>query len=245
MNKMRKIAPLLLAALFWPLACFAAISQDTFGNYSDTSGTTNTATITIAGTNRYAVGLVAAYSCGGGVQGNVSTFTADGNTLTLLEKQVYDLGGGCFSNSEIWGIVAPPTGSTDFVVTYDRSMNSIIGTVVSLNGVKQTGQPDAAVDTTADPTMCTDPVLTNIVTDSVGAWIFDVLYPSGGTVGAPGAGQTEYFTGLTSRKVGTTATTYAMTWAFTGCNAGLHPMVSIAEATVPPSPSQMGGVIDA
>lgn len=93
-----------------------------------------TGTHTVAGSNRL---LLACFlSVGGDV---ITAVTYNGAAMSALKKGAND---GAFGMLQIWGLLAPSTGSNTFTVTF--SAGTVFLIALSYTGVAQSGLPDAS-----------------------------------------------------------------------------------------------------
>lgn len=107
---------------------FDASSSGSFGSSPDTW------THTCSGSDR--ILFVAVFS-----QGTISGATYNGVTMTSLGTYGYTSPTG---NGELFMLVNPATGANTVSVS---SSGNLIGVAASYNGAKQTGQPDATINT--------------------------------------------------------------------------------------------------
>lgn len=192
----------------------------------DGSGASDTQSITIAADANFLVIGAGGYNSAGGAARTITGITIGGQAMTLGDRLTLDLGGGFYSDTGYWWKASPLTGAQNIVTTFSGSMDGIYGNASSLKGASTTGQPDATAKN--DGTICTNPYSTSITVVAANSWIFDIITPSGGTLGAAGAGQTESRVAMTSYKQNVSAGSNSMSWAFPDCNAGQHVLISIA-----------------
>lgn len=106
-----------------------SIAVDAVGS-GQTTGTTLTISHTVAGSDRYLL----AGGAGNWPATDINSITY--NTDALTELVATDITGGNGA-CEIYGIVAPDTGTNDLVITYNNGGDGNIGHVISLTGVDQ------------------------------------------------------------------------------------------------------------
>lgn len=162
-----------------PLATVVGIQFDAASNSAyQTAQSTYSWSYTCTGTNRYLTVGISMLSVGGS---SVSSITYNGVNLSLIKAQASVSGA---VRAELWGLVAPASGSNTIVVTLSAALDSI-GGAVSFTGVHQTsptegaasatatnvGAADATVDvvTVANKDVCVDVVATSDTAITVGA----------------------------------------------------------------------------
>jgi hypothetical protein len=95
---------------------------------------------------------------------------------------------GYIGRSEIWYLVAPPTGTYTIAVTLSASANAVLAGAVSLTEVDQSSPLDAHAGNNAYGST----ISVNITTVADGAWIIDSYARGGDGVGTTvGANQTQ------------------------------------------------------
>ncbi len=176
------IAVILLAAT----ACFSGIAVDAVTtNGGQASSFTHSHTV--SGCSRLlvvSVGLEAAQT--------VSSITYAGQSLTQVHRKVYNV---TFTPAtEVWRLIAPPTGTASIIVTLAGADSAAIG-AISYTGVDQTTPIDGV--TSAHDTTQTSGVTITSATNDLVQDVFVSLSPGASTVGA----------GQTSRWVRQMATT--------------------------------------
>lgn len=164
---------------------------------------------TTAGSNRY--GVVCAY-----VRNPATTATATWDSVSMGSPVAHHANPTDGRQTYIWGIIAPPTGATDIVVTMGTADSQGVVVVSSYSGVDQSTPVDAEVTAsgTADPA-------TLDVSSAVGDMVVDCLYFLGAaTAPSVGADQVENgndddggIFGASSREAG--AATVTMSWTLT------------------------------
>lgn len=136
---------------------------------------------TCTGANRYLIVGISMLSVGGS---SVSSITYNGVALSLIDARASVSGA---VRAELWGLVAPATGSNTIVVTLSTSLDSI-GGAVSSTGVHQSSPLEGAADASATNVGAADATV-NVVTVADNDWCVDVVATSDTAI-TVGAGQT-------------------------------------------------------
>lgn len=165
-----------------PLATAAGIQFDAASNSGyQTAQSTYSWSHTCTGSNRYLTVGISMLSVGGA---SVSSITYNSVALSLIKAQASAVGA---IRSELWGLVAPTTGSNTIVVTLSASLDSAAG-AVSYTGVEQTTPYEAANSATATNVGAADATV-NVTTVADNDWTFDNV-ATDDTAITVGAGQT-------------------------------------------------------
>lgn len=165
-----------------PLAAAAGIQFDAVSNSAyQTAQSTYSWAHTCTGVNRYLTVGVSMLSVGGA---SVNSITYNSVALSLIKAQASAVGA---IRSELWGLVAPATGSNTIVVTLSASLDSASG-AVSYTGVEQTTPYEAANSATATNVGAADATV-NVTTVADNDWTFDNV-ATDDTAITVGAGQT-------------------------------------------------------
>jgi len=137
---------------------------------------------TCTGSNRYLTVGVSMLSVGGS---SVSSITYNGVALSLIKAQASAVGA---VRAELWGLVAPATGSNTIAVTLSASLDSAAG-AVSYTGVEQTTPYEAGNSATATNVGAADATV-DVTTIADNDWGIDNV-ATDDTAITVGAGQTE------------------------------------------------------
>lgn len=156
---------------------FDAASNSTYQTAQSTYSWSHTCT----GSNRYLTVGISMLSVGGS---SVTGITYSGIALSLIKAQASGAGA---IRSELWGLVAPATGSNTIAVTLSASLDSAAG-AVSYTGVEQTTPYEAANSATATNVGAADATV-NVTTIANNDWTFDNV-ATDDTAITVGAGQT-------------------------------------------------------
>lgn len=157
-----------------------AIDNTSSGNHSGSSITFNH---TCAGSNRLLIVAVTTDNTR-----SVSGITYNGTALTNIDVQTNV---GATRRVEMWGLIAPATGTNSIVVTLSGVPGSFASaTSASYTGVKQTGLPDAKAKSNANGTSTFSQALTTVANS---CWLVEASSAAGVTATAS-AGTTERVT---------------------------------------------------
>ena len=135
---------------------------------------------TCAGADRY---LIVAISMLSVVGSSVSGITYNGVAMSLLRARASGAGA---VRSEMWGLVAPATGSNTIAVTLSAALDSI-GSACSFTGVHQTSPTEGANDASATNVGAADATV-DVTTVADNDWVVDNV-ASSDTAITVGAGQ--------------------------------------------------------
>lgn len=136
---------------------------------------------TCAGTDRY---LVVGISMLSVIGSSVTGITYNGVAMTFLGSRASVSGA---VRVELWGLVAPATGTNSIAVTLSAGLDSI-GSASSYNGVHQVSPAEGEADASATNVGAADATV-NVVTVAVGDMVVDIV-ATDDTAITVGAGQT-------------------------------------------------------
>lgn len=136
---------------------------------------------TCTGSSRYLTVGIAMLSVGGS---SVSSITYNGVAMTKIDAKASVSGA---VRAELWGLVAPATGSNTIAVTLSAALDSI-GEAVSFTGVHQTSPYEGTGDASATNVGAADATV-NVVTVADNDWCVDIV-ATDDTAITVGAGQT-------------------------------------------------------
>lgn len=136
---------------------------------------------TCSGNNRYLTVGISMLSVGGS---SVSSITYNGVALSLIKAQASVSGA---VRAELWGLVAPVSGSHTITVTLSASLDSI-GGAISFANVAQTTSVEASNSATATNVGAADATV-DVTTVADKDWVIDVVATDDTSI-TVGAGQT-------------------------------------------------------
>ena len=136
-----------------------AITFDASTSGTGGTGSPQTWSHTCTGSDR--ILLVSIFS-----QGTVSAVTYNGVSMTSLGSYNYTSPTG---NGTLWYLIAPATGSNTVSITHSGSYT--IGVASSYTGVKQTGQPDAAINTQTTGGSTGTALTSTVTVVASGSWL--------------------------------------------------------------------------
>lgn len=154
------------------------------------SGGTNTISIpiTISSSAERALFVGTSIRNSGSQTVSTVTFTLDGAEESQFFTQIAAVSNGTTVRSEIWGLLAPDSGSGTVTITLSATCQAI-GGAIEVSGVDQTGLPTTtatATGSSTSPSVTISSVTEHLVLDTVAIQEL-------GTLGVPtvGSGQTE------------------------------------------------------
>lgn len=136
---------------------------------------------TCTGSNRYLAVGIAMLSVGGA---SVTGITYNGVAMSLVDARASVTGA---IRAELWGLVAPASGTNTIAVTLTAPLDSI-GEAVSFTGVNQTFATEGAADASATNVGAADATV-NVTTVADNDWTVDIVATSDTAI-TVGAGQT-------------------------------------------------------
>lgn len=128
---------LIVCMLLWsaPLLALQTIVYDSTSGQTGTGTTSATFNATIAATSNIALACVGIRESGG-VPVSASSVTIGGEAMALLDSN--GTGGGNTNRTDLWYKLAPPTGTSEVVVTGGTGTDFLTVGVVAYSGVAQT-----------------------------------------------------------------------------------------------------------
>lgn len=140
-----------------------AISVDAVSTAQSGVVNTQTSQHTVSGTDRFLVVETVFFSSG---QINVNDVSYNGVPLSLIGKR----DNSDLTFVEMWGLIAPDTGTHDVVINFDGFVNGLSTGKISFNGVHQTtafGAFASAIGTDAAPSVNVSSAPGELVLDTV------------------------------------------------------------------------------
>ena len=160
-----------------------AIAFDAASNSGIQTGSSFNWSHTFAGADLFGVVGVSILSVLGGM---VSTVTVDGTPMTLIGAKTTVLAN---MRAELWGLIAPGTGTKTVEVTLNTALGSRAG-AVSLTGVHQTTPTEDFASNDGTDTMNPQTASVTVTTGTDNDWIIDCVATDDGSI-TVGAGQDE------------------------------------------------------
>lgn len=191
---------------------------------------------TVSGTNRVLLVFPVAECNATPANLPVTGITYNGVALTKIRSDQVNSDGGEIDRTSVWYLIAPDTGAHNVVITYTGQVEGIIGGAISLNGAKQSAQPDSENGST-DVTDSATTATASLTTVAENVLIIDVIAGVlSGTALTVGAGQTQRFnvtnTGhlraAASTRTKITPGSQAMSWTLASNESYAMSVVSIA-----------------